>query len=111
MRDEPYVLLGDATVPALVCETEPQTGAIRVTDKPASLPADAAQSALCQVICLACSDDDESVTDGETVTDDEDPHVTGQGEAGAHLGRLRPRRKGGSFPARGSRPAGRTSYP
>ena len=78
---------GDATVPALVCETEPQTGAIRVTDKPASLPADAAQSALCQVICLACSDDDESVTDGETVTDDEDPHVTGQGEASAHLGR------------------------
>ena len=39
------------------------------------------------MICLACSDDDESVTDEETVTDDEDPHVAGQGGAGAHLGR------------------------
>ena len=55
--------------------------------EPASLPADAAQSALCPVICLACSDDDKSVTDGETETDDEDPHVAGQREAGAHLGR------------------------
>ena len=27
---------GDATVPAWVCETEPQTGAIRVTDEPAT---------------------------------------------------------------------------
>ena len=78
---------GDTTVPAWVCETEPQTGAIRVTDAPAALPADTSQSELCPVICLACSDDDESVTDEETVTDDEDPHVAGQGGAGAHLGR------------------------
>ena len=78
---------GDATVPAWVCETEPQTGAIRVTSDPAALPTDASQSELCQTICLACSDDDESVTDEETVTDDEDPHVAGQRGEGAHLGR------------------------
>ena len=81
---------GDAAVPAWVCETEPQTGAIRVTDEPATLPADASQSELCPAICLACSDDDESVTDEETVTNDEDPHVAGQGGAGAHLGRAAP---------------------
>ena len=61
--------------------------AIRVTRDPAALPTDASQSELCQTICLACSDDDESVTDEETVTDDEDPHVAGQRGEGAHLGR------------------------
>jgi hypothetical protein len=44
---------GNATVPAWVCEAEPQTGAIRVTDEPAALPTDAAQSELCPTICLA----------------------------------------------------------
>ena len=52
-------------MPAWVCETEPQTGAIRVTDEPATLPADAAQSELCPTICLVCSDAE--------VTDDESP--------------------------------------
>ena len=60
---------------------------LRVTSDPAALPTDASQSELCQTICLACSDDDESVTDEETVTDDEDPHVAGQRGEGAHLGR------------------------
>ena len=41
---------GDTTVPAWVCEMEPQTGAIRVTGEPATLPADAAQSEPCPTI-------------------------------------------------------------
>jgi len=61
----------DTTVPAWVCEVEPQTGAIRVTDKAATLPADAARSEPCPTICLECSDDE--------VTDDEDT-VAGQEE-------------------------------
>ena len=52
---------GDATIPAWVCETEPQTGAIRITSDPAALPTDASQSELCQTICLACSDDEEAL--------------------------------------------------
>jgi hypothetical protein len=36
---------GDTTVPAWLCETEPQTGAIRVTDEPAALPADTSRRA------------------------------------------------------------------
>ena len=53
--------------------TEPQTGAIRVTDEPATLPADAAQSELCPTICLVCSDaevtDDESSVAGQEEED------------------------------------------
>jgi len=64
------------------------TGSNKVyTPKKTKLPADTSQSELCPAICLACSDDEESVTDEETVTDDDDPHVAGQGETGAHLGR------------------------
>ena len=70
---------GDSTVPAWVCETEPQTGAIRVTDEPATLPANAGQSEPCPTICLACSDAEE--------TDDEDPPVAGQEEVDTQLGR------------------------
>ena len=44
LRTRQTAQAGDATVPAWVCETEPQTGAIRVTDEPATLPADAGQS-------------------------------------------------------------------
>ena len=48
-------------------------GAIRVTDEPATLPADAAQSELCPTICLACSDaevtDDESSVAGQEEED------------------------------------------
>ena len=69
---------GDTMVPAWVCETEPQTGAIRVTEKQAMLPADAAQSEPCPTICLACSDSED--------TDDEDPAVADQGEASTQLG-------------------------
>ena len=65
-------------VPAWVCETEPQTGAIRVTEKQAMLPADAARSEPCPTICLACSDDED--------TDEEDPAVAGQGEESTQLG-------------------------
>ena len=57
-------------MPAWVCEVEPQTGAIRVTDKAATLPAEAAESEPCPTICLACSDAD--------ATDDEDETVAGQ---------------------------------
>ena len=56
---------------------EPQTGAIRVTDEPATLPADAAQSELCPTICLVCSDAEE--------TDDENP-VAGQKKEGTQHG-------------------------
>ena len=56
LRTRQAAQAGDATVPAWVCETEPQTGAIRVTDEPATLPADARQSELCSTICLVCSD-------------------------------------------------------
>ena len=79
LRTRQAAQAGDATVPAWVCETEPQTGAIRVTDEPATLPADAAQSELCPTICLACSDAEE--------TDDEDPPVAGQEEVDTQLGR------------------------
>ena len=64
-------------MPAWVCETEPQTGAIRVTDEPATLPADAAQSEICPTICLACSDAEE--------TDDKNP-VAGREEEGTQHG-------------------------
>ena len=80
---------GDATVPAWVCETEPQTGAIRVTEEQAALPADTAQSELCPTICLACSEDE--------TTDDEDQTVAGQDAGGGRhptgYRRLRPCRK------------------
>ena len=69
---------GNATVPAQVCDVEPQTGAIRVTSEPATLPADAAQSEPCPTICLACSDAEE--------TDDEE-HVADQGEGDTQHGR------------------------
>ena len=65
-------------MPAWVCETEPQTGAIRVTEEQAVLPADTSQSELCPTICLACSDDE--------ATDDEDPAVAGQEEVDTQLG-------------------------
>ena len=65
-------------MPAWVCETEPQTGAIRVTGEPAGLPADASESELCPVICLACSDDEE--------TDDEDQPVADQQGVDNQLG-------------------------
>ena len=77
LRTRQAAQAGDATVPAWVCETEPQTGAIRVTDEPATLPADAAQSELCPTICLVCSDAEE--------TDDENP-VAGQEEEGTQHG-------------------------
>ena len=38
LRTRQAAQAGDATVSAWVCETEPQTGAIRVTDEPATLP-------------------------------------------------------------------------
>ena len=73
LRTRQAAQAGDATVPAWVCETEPQTGAIRVTDEPATLPADAAQSELCPTICLVCSDaevtDDESSVAGQEEED------------------------------------------
>ena len=65
-------------MPARVCEMEPQTGAIRVTGEPATLPADAAQSEPCPTICVACSDAE--------VTDDEDPTVADEEEVSAQLG-------------------------
>ena len=71
LRTRQAAQAGDATVPAWVCETEPQTGAIRVTDEPTTLPADAAQSELCPTICLAGS--------AAEVTDDESS-VAGQEE-------------------------------
>ena len=70
---------GDTTVPAWVCEVEPQTGAIRVTDEPATLPADAAHSEPCPTICVACSDAE--------VTDDEDLPVAGEEGVDTQLGR------------------------
>ena len=73
LRTRQAAQAGDATVPAWACVTEPQTGAIRVTDEPATLPADAAQSELCPTICLVCSDaevtDDESSVAGQEEED------------------------------------------
>ena len=57
---------------------EPQTGAIRVTDEPATLPADAAHSEPCPTICVACSDAE--------VTDDEDLPVAGEEGVDTQLG-------------------------
>ena len=73
LRTRQAAQAGDATVPAWACVMEPQTGAIRVTDEPATLPADAAQSELCPTICLVCSDaevtDDESSVAGQEEED------------------------------------------
>ena len=43
LRARQAVTAGDTTVPAWVCETEPQTGAIRVTEEQAALPASSAR--------------------------------------------------------------------
>ena len=92
LRTRQAAQAGDATVPAWACVTEPQTGAIRVTDEPATLPADAAQSELCPTICLVCSDAE--VTDDESSVAGQEEEDTQRGSVASVLARGGLRRAG-----------------
>ena len=51
---------GQHTVPALVCEEEPQTGAIRITPQREDIPAAAAATELCPTLRVELDSDDET---------------------------------------------------
>ena len=71
---------GQPTVPASVCEEEPQSGAIRITPQREDIPAAAAATELCPALRIELESDDET-NDDEVATATETAGMNDQQEA------------------------------
>ena len=68
---------GQPTVPASICEEEPQSGAIRITTQSKDIPAASAATELCPTLRIELESDDDDTNDEQAVTDAEDDEISG----------------------------------